>query len=161
MNTHLQQAPIENQELYEQDYYLWIVTTTNLLRDRRWEEIDFEHLIEEIKDMGKDKQRELKSRLVVLLMHILKYQYQIEKRSSSWISTILEQSDQIEYLLEDSPSLKPYYLEIFKQCYSKAIRNASAETKLSVNTFPNESPFSPEDVINPDFIFSLVNQVEI
>ncbi|MCL1463360.1 DUF29 domain-containing protein [Argonema galeatum] len=161
MTTHLEKATVENLELYEQDYYLWMITTANLLRERRFEEINFEHLIEEIEEMGKDKRRELKSRLVVLLMHILKYQYQIEKRSSSWVSTILEQYDQIEYLLEDSPSLKPYYLEIFKQCYSKAIRNASAETKLSVNAFPNESPFSPEDVINSDFIFSLVNEDEI
>ncbi len=158
MTTPLQQVPVENLELYEQDYYLWMVTTANLLRDRRWEEIDFEHLIAEIEEMGKDKRRELKSRLVVLLIHILKYQYQIEKRSSSWVSTILEQHDQIEYLLEDSPSLKPYYLEIFKQCYSKAIRNASTETKLPVNAFPSESLFSPEDVINSDFIFALVNQ---
>jgi hypothetical protein len=161
MNTHLQPATVENSELYEQDYYLWMVTTANLLRDRRWEQVDFEHLIEEIEAMGKEQRRELKSRLVVLLMHILKYQYQVEKRSSSWVSTILEQSNQIEYLLEDSRSLKPYYLEIFPQCYDRAIRNASAETKLPVNAFPHDSAFSPEDVINYDFILALFNQNEI
>jgi Domain of unknown function DUF29 len=70
MTTQLQQTPIKNLELYQQDHYLWMVTTAKLLRDRRLEQIDFEHLIEEIEEMGKDKQRELKSRLVVLLMHI-------------------------------------------------------------------------------------------
>jgi hypothetical protein len=161
MTTQLQQTPIKNLELYQQDHYLWMVTTAKLLRDRRLEQIDFEHLIEEIEEMGKDKQRELKSRLVVLLIHILKYQYQREKRSSSWVSTILEQQDQIEYLLEDSPSLKPYYREIFKPCYHKAIRHASLETNLSVQVFPTDYPFSPEDVINFDFISALINQDQI
>ena len=162
MTTNLNGTSVtKNESLYEQDFYLWLNTTAELLRSRQLDDVDFDNLIEEIEDMGKDKRRELQSRLRVLLMHLLKYQYQPSRRSSSWISTILEQFDQIESLLKNSPSLKPYYLEIFAETYSKAVRFASAETKLPIKTFPRDSPFSPEDVINSDFIFALVNLEEV
>lgn len=160
MTTNLQPTSFSDR-LYDRDYCLWLETTAKLLRDRKLESLDFEHLIEEIEDMGKEKRRELKNRLIVLLMHLLKYQYQPEKRSASWVNTIWEQYYQIESLLEDSPSLKPYYLEIFSDCYLKAVRAASTETKLSAKTFPTDAPFLPEDVINPDFIVVLVSQEEV
>lgn len=160
MTTNLQATSLSN-DLYDQDYCLWLETTAKLLRDRQLESLDFEHLIEEIEDMGKEKRRELKNRLIVLLMHLLKYQYQPKRRSASWVSTIWEQHYQIESLLEDSPSLKPDYLEIFSDCYSKAVRAASTETKLPTKAFPTDSPFLPDDVINPDFIVMLVSQDEV
>ena len=162
MTTNLSGTSVtKNESLYEQDFYLWLKTTAQLLRNRQLDDVDLDNLIEEIEDIGKDKRRELQSRLRVLLMHLLKYQYQPERRSSSWISTILEQFDQIESLLKDSPSLKPYYLEIFAETYLKAVKFASAETKLPIKTFPSDSPFSAEDVINSDFIFATVNQEEV
>ena len=160
MTNNLKQKTIEITELYEQDYYLWTITNANLLRNNQWELIDLNHLIEEIEDMGKEKRRELKNRLIVLLMHLLKYQYQQNKRSSSWIRTILEQRRQIQFLLEDSPSLKPYYEQIFNDCYQEAIQDASAETKLNINKFPSISPFQSDQVINSSFILALVNKDE-
>jgi hypothetical protein len=151
----------KNESLYEQDYYLWLKTTAELLRSRQLDDVDFNNLIAEIEAMSGSQQRELKNQLIVLLMHLLKYQYQPSKRSSSWVGTIWEQFYQIVSLLEDSPSLKPYYEEIFNDCYLKAIPAASSETKLPIKAFPNDSPFSPEDVINCDFIFALVNQEEV
>ena len=160
MTTNLQSTSLSSY-LYNQDYCLWLETTAKLLRNHQLDHVDFEHLIEEIEDMGKEKRRELKNRLIVLLMHLLKYQYQSEKRSSSWVSTIWEQFYQIESLLDDSPSLKPYYLELFSDCYLKAVRAASTETKLSIQMFPVDSPFLPLDVINSDFIITLLSQEEI
>ena len=96
--------------------------------------------------MGKSEKRELKSRLIVLLMHLLKWQYQPEKRSESWRSTITEQRICIELLLEDSPSLQPLLIEIFADCYEKARLKASEETGIKLNFFPKESPFTLEDV---------------
>ena len=153
------EAPAQN--LYEIDYYRWLNLTAQQLRDRQFDDLDLDNLIEEIEAMSGSQLRELKSRLIVLLMHLLKYQYQPSKRSSSWVGTIWEQFYQIVSLLEDSPSLKPYYLEIFNDCYLKAIPAASSETKLPIKTFPSESPFSPEDVINSDFIYALVNVEEV
>jgi hypothetical protein len=146
------------ESLYKEDFYLWIQATAQLLRSRQLDALDLENLIEEIESMGASQRRELKNRLIVLLMHLLKYQYQQDRRSSSWVSTILEQYNQLESLLEQSPSLKSYYLEVFSDCYNKAVRTASIETKLPVKHFPTESRFTPKDVINFDFIVGLVNQ---
>jgi len=159
MTTDLKLTPPQN--IYKQDYYMWLNITAQQLRDRQFHNVDLDNLIEEIEAMSGSQRRELKNRLIVLLMHLLKYQYQPSRRSSSWVRTIWEQFYQIESLLEDSPSLKPYYLEIFAETYSKAVRFASAETKLPIKTFPSDSPFSPEDVINSDFIFALVNLEEV
>ena len=161
MTTNLNGTSVSNSEsLYKEDFYLWIQATAQLLRSRQLEQLDLENLIEEIESMGASQRRELKNRLIVLLMQLLKYQYQQDLRSSSWVSTILEQYNQLESLLEQSPSLKSYYLEVFSDCYNKAVRTASIETKLPIKHFPIESPFLPEDVINPNFIGSVVNQEE-
>jgi predicted DNA-binding ribbon-helix-helix protein len=92
--------------LYKQDYYLWIEQTIELLQEQKFNEIDLSNLIEEIKDMGKSEKRAITSNLRILLMHLLKYQYQAEKRSNSWLFTIVEHRQRIQELLETSPSLK-------------------------------------------------------
>ncbi|MBO1048853.1 MAG: hypothetical protein AN482_04770 [Anabaena sp. LE011-02] len=145
MTTH-QPTVITNDNLYDQDFYLWIETISKQLKAGKFAEIDLANLIEEIESMGKSEKRELKSRLIVLLMHLLKWQYQPEKRSESWRSTITEQRICIELLLEDSPSLQPLLIEIFADCYEKARLKASEETGIKLNFFPKESPFTLEDV---------------
>ena len=138
--------------LYEQDFYLWTQTTAQQLKEHKLHEIDIPNLIEEIESMGKSEKRELKSRLIILLMHLLKWQYHPEKRSESWRSTITEQRICIEVLLEDSPSLKPLVEEIFNDCYQKARLKASEETKIKLNFFPQESPFTQEETITNSFL---------
>ena len=115
MTTH-QPTITTNANLYEQDFYLWIETTAKQLKAGKFAEVDLDNLIEEIESMGRSEKRELKSRLIVLLMHLLKWQYQPEKRSESWRSTITEQRISIEALLEDSPSLQPLIAEVFADC---------------------------------------------
>jgi hypothetical protein len=144
--------------LDNQDNQAWLLETIEQLRLKNFDRVDWKTLLEELESLSGSERRELKNRLRILLMHLLKYQYQPECRSSSWVSTIVEQFSQIEALLSASPSLKPYYLEIFSDCYAKAVRNASAETKLSIKTFPSTSPFSPQDVVSFDFISNLINQ---
>jgi hypothetical protein len=138
--------------LYDQDFYLWTQTTAQQLKEHKLNEIDIPNLIEEIESMGRSEKRELKSRLIILLMHLLKWQYQPEKRSESWRSTITEQRISIEVLLEDSPSLKPLVSEIFNDCYQKARLKASEETKIKLNFFPQESPFTQEETITNFFL---------
>jgi hypothetical protein len=147
--------------LYKKDYQAWLLKTIEQLRTKNFDNVDWEILIKELESLVSSDRRELQNRLIILLMHLLKYQYQPEKRSSSWRGTILEQRRQIVLLLKNSPSIKPYYLEIFADCYTDAVIDASDETKLAVKTFPVESPFLPEDVINRDFISSIVNQAEV
>lgn len=127
---------INEKNLYEQDFYLWTQTIAQQLKENNFNEIDIPNLIEEIESMGRSEKRELKNRLIVLLMHLLKWQYQPEKRSESWRSTISAQRICIETLLEDSPSLQPLLTEVFEDCYQKARFKASDETGIKLNFFP-------------------------
>ncbi|MDZ8083030.1 MAG: DUF29 domain-containing protein [Nostoc sp. DcaGUA01] len=134
--------------LYDKDFYLWTQAVVQQLKEHKFDEIDIDNLIEEVETMGRSEKRELKSRLVVLLMHLIKWQYQPEKRSESWRSTITEQRICIEALLEDSPSLQPLIAEVFEDCYQKARLKASNETGIKLNFFPQESPFTLEETLN-------------
>lgn len=138
-------------KLYEQDFFLWLEANAKLLTEKRFTELDLEHLIAEINSMGKSEKRELENRLIVLIMHLLKCQYQPEKLSKSWISTIKEQRRQIRKLLKNSPSLKSYLPQILDECYQDARFEASDETKLELITFPLNIPFSLDDILHSEF----------
>ena len=150
MTTDLKLTPPQN--LYKQDYYMWLNITAQKLRDHQFDDVDLDNLIEEIEAMSGNQRRELKSRLIVLLMHLLKYQYQPSRRSKSWLRTIVEQRREIELLLEQSPSLKPKSIEVFDECYLKSRREAAKETELSIDTFPSESSFTLDDTLNLDWL---------
>ncbi len=136
--------------LYERDYYLWLENTVKLLQEGKLHELDRENLIEEIGDMGKREKRSIYSNLKILLMHLLKYCYQPEKRSNSWQFTIEEHRQRIKEALEDSPSLKIYLQNGFNKAYQDARKLATKETGLDINLFPEDCPFSQEDVLNSD-----------
>ena len=138
--------------LYEKDYYLWLKNTANLLGEENLAQLDLPHLIEEIEDMGKRERRSLYSNLKILLMHLLKYRYQPEKRSHSWRYTIEEHRQRIAEALSDSPSLKGYLLEVFDKCYQDAKKLAAKETGLALAAFPPESPFTTEETLDPDYL---------
>lgn len=152
MTTQLPEISISLKNLYDVDFYMWILATADLLKNSNFSEVDLEHLIEEIESMGRSERQALKSNLRVLLMHLLKWKYQPAKRSTSWLSTINEHRDRLEDTIKDSPSLKPYLAEIFVECYAKARKSASIETELPLITFPTESPFNVEETLNPDYL---------
>ncbi len=139
------------QTLYEQDFNLWIEQTIHQLKEGNLQDLDIENLIEEIDSMGRSDKREIYNRLKVLLMHLLKWKYQPQKRSQSWEFTIDEQRDQIKLILKDSPSLKPYFQENLADCYRDAIRKAVKETGLDKNVFPRECPFTQEQILDIDY----------
>lgn len=138
--------------LYETDFNLWIEQTIENLKQGNLQALDLEHLIEEIESMGSSDRREIKSRLIVLLIHLLKYQYQPQKRSRSWLSTINTQRNEIELVLEDSPSLRPYLNDQLMACYEKARKGAAKETNLVLDTFPINCPFSTEQILDLDYL---------
>ena len=138
--------------LYETDYQEWIETTLQHLREQNFNQLDLEHLIEEIETMGKSDKRELQNRLVILLMHLLKWKYQPANQSSSWLATIDEQRRQILFIFEDSPSLEKNFLAtISDKCYQIARKSASKETKLSLGVFPESCPFCHGEIFDLDF----------
>lgn len=128
--------------LYDIDFSAWIEKTAQALKVGNFQDLDLENLIDEIESMGRREKREIYSRTKVILMHLLKWKYQPQSQSTSWISTINEQRDQIKLVLKDSPSLKPYLIQQFPDCYQAARVNASLETQLPLVTFPEDCPFT-------------------
>ncbi|WP_200335727.1 DUF29 family protein [Thiocystis violacea] len=129
---------------YEQDYHAWAQETAHLIRQGRFLEVDIEHLAEEIEDMGASRERELESRLGVLLAHLLKWRYQPERRGASWEATIKEQRQRIVRLLRKNPSLTAKLEEIIQDAYSDARLIARRETGLAEETFPLDNPYAWE-----------------
>jgi hypothetical protein len=138
--------------LYEQDYYLWLETTAKLLREGQLSALDTVNLLEEIEDMGRSEKRAVYSNLKILLMHLLKYRYQPKKRSNSWRATIVEHQQRLKKAFKESPSLQPYFTEIFNDCYQDARELAAAETGLAIQEFPVTIPFNPEEILNSDYL---------
>lgn len=137
--------------LYEQDFYLWIEKTIQLLNAEKLLELDRDNLIAELESMGRSEKRAIESNLRVLLMHLLKYQYQPERRSNSWLSTIIEHRIRISKELKASPSLKGYFEQIFDETYQDARILASVETGLPLDIFPLTCLLTSEQVLERDF----------
>ena len=141
-----------NPTLYEKDYYLWLEETVQLLQTGRFSALDLENLIEEIAYTARSEKRALESNLIQLLMHLLKWKYQANRRSNSWRGSIVEHRQRIRDSFEDSPSLKPYFTEIFNRCYQDAVELATAETGLEPDTFPLQCPLTVEEVLKPGYL---------
>ncbi|HAO09596.1 MAG TPA: DUF29 domain-containing protein [Planktothrix sp. UBA8407] len=139
------------QSLYESDFYGWAKQQVQLLRDQKWNQIDLNYLIEEIESLGRQERQQLRNRLSILIAHLLKWEYQPTKRSRSWLATIRVQRIDLEQLLEDSPSLKPYLTEALQKAYLKSLELASSETNLPLKTFPSECLYTLEQVLDNCF----------
>ena len=142
-----------NTILYDQDFCLWIDSTVKQIQEQDFENIDWNNLLEEIESMGKREKNALESNLTILLMHLLKWQYQSDKRSNSWAFTITEHNRRIKKAFKQSPSLKLYFQEVFAECYGDGGKVASRKKGLPIDTSPKESPFNAEDVLKGYRIF--------
>jgi hypothetical protein len=134
-------------QLYEQDYHHWLETTAQQLRDGNLAALDIQNLLEEIEDLGRSERRSIYSNLKILLLHLLKYAYQPSMRSNSWLGSIVEHRQRINKAFKDSPSLQPYYAEIFVEAYGDARELAAVETGMAIDAFPIDCPFSPEMIL--------------
>jgi hypothetical protein len=137
---------------YKQDVIAWAQEQAAFIRTGRFDLLDIEHIAEEIEDVGKSEQRELASRMAVLLAHLLKWQYQPERRGASWRRTIAAQRKDIQYSLAETPSLKAKlndaaWLDVI---WAKAIAQAVSETGLDV--FPEACPWTLQQITNLDFL---------
>jgi len=122
--------------LYDSDFFEWTQYVGEALRQGHLSQADLEHVAEEIVDMGKRDRREVYSRMTVLLMHLMKWATQPERREgATWDATITEQREQLFLILRDSPSLRVHLIREMPAIYSRAAEKASEETRLPVNTF--------------------------
>ena len=139
-------------ETYLTDFSSWINQTAQLLREHRWHEIDVPNLIEEVEDLGKSERRGIVSQLTRLLLHLLKWQYQPQRRSDSWLDSITDARTQIELTIEDSPSLRSYPVEQLEGSYQRARRQAAKQTAMEISAFPELCPYSLEVVLAENWL---------
>jgi hypothetical protein len=134
--------------LYESDYYLWLDTTLQQLKNNDLTNLDLVNLIEEIETLGRKERAELLNRLIVLFEHLLKLKYwqqELARNKRGWNNTVIEQTNQIEILLEDSPSLKSSLNDIVDRAYSRALKVTKKKTGLA--NLPENNPFKLQDII--------------
>jgi Domain of unknown function DUF29 len=144
------EQPLKTQQshsLYEQDFYQWTQQMATVLRNGHFDQLDIDNIAEEIESLGRSDRRELKSRLTMLLMHLLKWHYQPEQRSNSWRATITEQRIRILDLLSESPSLVNYLKSEVDRCYNNSKALAADETGLIPTTFPQDCPYLLTEVL--------------
>ncbi len=141
------------QTSYETDVVEWANEQAALIRSGRFDRLDLEHIAEEIEDVGKSEQRELASRMAVLLAHLLKWQYQPDRRGASWIATIRTQRNLIAKRVERTPSLRPMLSELdwIEDMWADARQAASKETGIGFSVFPEACPWQMSDVLRQDF----------
>lgn len=136
---------------YEADFFAWANEQAALLRAGKLSAADIEHIAEEIEDMGRAEQRELENRLKQLLLHLLKWRFQPERRGSSWQASIRIQRVEIAKHIKKNPSLKADIAETMSDAYEVAQIEAAGETGLSETVFPAECPWSYEQIMDAGF----------
>ncbi|QEP45075.1 DUF29 domain-containing protein [Ectothiorhodospiraceae bacterium BW-2] len=137
---------------YEQDVLEWANEQAQLLRDRQFELLDIEHLAEEIEDVGKSEQRELASRMAALIAHLLKWEYQPERRGKSWLRTIQTQRRAIALHLKEVPSLKPRLADPdwLDKVWNDAVSIAVNETGIA--DFPELFCWQMDELLGDDWL---------
>ena len=132
---------------YDTDFYQWSKHQASLLKKGDLEHLDVRNLAEEIESLGKSDKRSLRSHLKILLLHLLKTRYQTKKQTKSWKLSIENARDEIQFILNDSPSLKNSMVRLIQEAYRLARREAFIETGLSIDHFPEKCPWTKSDIL--------------
>jgi hypothetical protein len=148
MPTSPSVKPRQGQPLYEADLYLWASQQAALLQEGRLSELDLIHIAEELDDVGSEIYQRLESALTVLLMQMLKWDFQPDRRTRGWEATIREHRRRVEKLIKQNPSLKS---KLAEEGYQNGRDRASGETDLPVARFPEECSYSWEDILGREF----------
>ena len=150
--TDLAASISTGKSLYEIDFYAWTQAQSVFLRSKNWAKVDLENVIEEIESLGRQERRALVNRLGVLIGHLLRWQFQSDGRSNSWLATIREQRIQINLLIQENPSLKSYLEQALATAYDLGVILAVKETGLPFNHFPDRSPHTFEQILAAMFL---------
>lgn len=137
--------------VYDLDFHAWATEQAALLRTGRLSDIDAAHIAEEIEALGRSERHELRSRLSVLLLHLLKWSHQPDLRGRSWELTIKEQRRQLARHLKDNPSLKPLTDEAMADAYGDAVLRAELEMNLLRDMLPWSCPYGFEQAMDEAF----------
>jgi len=136
---------------YDEDFALWAAEQGALIRAGKFDRVDLENVAEEIESLGRSNKQEIHSRLTTILIHLLKWEFQPQLASGSWLASIAIGRDEIAKLIEDSPSLSAFPETILERAYRAAPRVAAAETGLPLSNFPKTCPYTIDQVLDDDF----------
>jgi len=136
---------------YEADALIWTDTQIALLRAGKFDQLDVENIISELGYQVRKDKHEVASRLRGLMAHLLKYQFQPERRSRSWANTIDNHREEILDVLTQMPSLRPQLDEYVAHNYTKAVRAAARDTRKPRTAFPQENPYTVAQILDLDF----------
>ncbi|HYN78226.1 MAG TPA: DUF29 domain-containing protein [Lamprocystis sp. (in: g-proteobacteria)] len=145
------QPPAPVAGLYETDYSRWLFENARLLGEGRFAEADIANVMEELEDMGRSEYRAIESHLSVLLLHLLKWEFQPQQRGNGWRGSIFNSRRAIAKRLKESPSLRGRLVEVLREAYPDARYNAANETGLPDSAFPAECPYHVDEALNPGF----------
>jgi hypothetical protein len=137
---------------YDTDFYAWTQQQAAAIRTGAWDDVDRNHLAEEVEDVGKSERRALVGHLRVLLTHLLKWQVQPERRSDSWVDSMLHAQIEAQTILDDSPSLHPELSAFVARAYAQARRLAARETRLDLVRLPDTCAWPPDDLLDPETV---------
>lgn len=135
-------------KLYEPDETAWLDASSRLIRDGRFDELDYKNLASYLDDMAKSERREVEHRLEVLIEHLLKWQFQSNKRTPSWKRTVVEQRQQLIKLL--TKTLRRHVEDVIAECYRGGVELAAAETNLPKHAFPATCPFTLDQILTEE-----------
>lgn len=138
--------------IYDEDYWTWTQKQADALRRRSGNELDWDLLAQELDALGVTEERELRSRYIVLITHLLKWAHQPARRSKSWSLTITNQRADIADHLRRNPGLKSVEAEVFASAYSNGRRQAAVETGIDLDVFPAAPPFTPAQVKDENWL---------
>lgn len=151
MAKQLERDAPAGEPLYERDFYTWCMEQARLIQERRFAELDVANVVEELESLGKEQAHALRSSYRVLLMHLLKWRFQPERRTGSWASTIIRERANAVERLQENPGLKPRQSQLVREAYTVARRAAAAETGMPLSTFPETCPFTIAKALDEDW----------
>ena len=137
-----------NAPTYEQDFVAWLDDQAERARRGETEGLDLENIAEELEGMARSDRREIRNRLTVLLLHLLKYEFQPRRRSRGWRARIAERRQRIAAVIDDSPSLQEFPAGIIERCYADARAQAALESGLPRTVLPEVCPYRIEQVLD-------------
>ena len=136
---------------HDQDFLAWSGEQAELLQLRNADGLDWDNLAEEIRSLGASERSEIRSRLIVVLHHLLKWQFQPGARKGGWEASILEARDQLNERLRESPSLRSYPTKVLDKQYTIARLRAADDTELPLEAFPARCHYTVAEILDEAF----------
>ena len=143
---------VDVSDSYEIDVPRWASVQAEQLRRGSLNSLDREHIAGELEDLGKSERRALASHVRNLLLHFLKYEFQPKRRSASWRLSIEDARADVEEILSESPSLRADLGPAIEKQYRHARSQAATQTRLALGSFPEECPYSSEQLLDAEYL---------